>query len=107
MRLSDQANYITSDDIIVYAISRGWYALDARRLQQLSVLHKLTRTRKRTRMGNIMRHKNALRLILKAEPDDVRAFSVRPPDKLGVEDVKQSCAPTTRAPATICPRAIS
>lgn len=86
--LSDQANYITSDDIIVYAISRGWYA--PRRPGDYSSFSfaQAYQDPEKNQDGNIMRHKNALRLILKAEPDDVSAFSVKPPDKLGVEDVK-------------------
>jgi dipeptidase len=39
--------------------------------------------------GNIVRHKNALRLVLGKEPKDVRAFSVKPARKMSVDTVKR------------------
>src|SRR5690606_367821 len=86
--LSDKANYIASPDIITYAIDRGWYTPKRPGDYSDFSFALAYQDPEKNQDGNIVRHKNALRLILKAEPQDVRAFSVRPPHKLGVEDVK-------------------
>ncbi len=87
--LSDKANYVASDDIITYAISRGWYTPKKPGDYGDFSFAIAYQDPGRKQEGNILRHKNALRLILKAEPDDVRPFSVKPPEKLGVDDVKK------------------
>lgn len=87
--LSDTRNYIASPDLITYAIVRGWYQpskpgdfsdFDFARVYQDPA---------QNQTGNLVRHKNALRLILGREPEDPRAFSVKPPRKLSVSDVKR------------------
>ncbi|HHY11668.1 MAG TPA: dipeptidase [Firmicutes bacterium] len=87
--LSDKANYVVSDDIITYAISRGWYTPQRPGDYSDFSFAVAYQDPGRKQDGNIVRHKNALRLILKTEPDNLRPFSVKPPEKLGVEDVKQ------------------
>jgi len=87
--LADKDNYIASPDLITYAISRGWYTPakpgDYSDFDFALAYQNPTQNQD----GNIVRHRNALRLILGAEPADGRAFSVKPPRKLGIEDVKR------------------
>jgi len=91
--LSDTANYAASPDLITYAEQRGWYtpakAGDYSDFDFAAAYQNPTQNM----AGNMMRHKNALRLIqgLKpdAEPREVKPFSVKPAKKMGVEDVKK------------------
>jgi dipeptidase len=86
--LNDTANYVASPDLITYAIERGWYTPavpgDYSDFDFAEAYQRPT-----NQAGNIVRHVNALRLILGREPDDLRPFSVKPYKKLGVEDVKR------------------
>jgi len=87
--LSDKENYIASQDIITYAIERGWYT-PAKPGDYSDFDFALAyQDPNKDQSRNIVRHKNALRLILGKEPDDVRAFSVKPPKKLSIDDVKK------------------
>ncbi|MGI6620796.1 MAG: dipeptidase [Bacillota bacterium] len=86
--LSDKANYIASEDIIIYAISRGWYTPERPGDYSDFSFALAYQDPEKNQDGNMVRHKNALRLILKREPADIRAFSVKPQEKLGVDDVK-------------------
>ncbi|MGE5560400.1 MAG: C69 family dipeptidase [Chloroflexota bacterium] len=85
---NDREHYLASPDLIDYAIERGWYTPakpgDYSDFDFAVAYQNPTHNQD----GNIVRHKNALRLILGREPEDVRAFSVRPPRKLGLHDVK-------------------
>lgn len=85
---SDKTNYVTSDDIVTYAISRGWYTPKKAGDYSDFSFAIAYQDPGRKQDGNIVRHKNALRHILKTEPDNVRPFSVKPAEKLGIDDVK-------------------
>lgn len=87
--LSDKDNYIASPDLITYAIERGWYVPAKPGDYSDFDFAVAYQNPTQNQAGNIVRHKNALRLILGTEPTDVRAFSVKPAKKLGVEDVKK------------------
>lgn len=86
--LSDKENYIASPDIITYAIERGWYTPKMPGDYTDFDFALAYQDPNQKQDGNIVRQKNALRMILGKEPDDVRAFSVKPQRKLGVQDVK-------------------
>lgn len=87
--LSDTANCAASPDIVTYALERGWYTPakegDCSDFDFAAAYQVPTQNM----AGNILRHKNALRLTLGTEPSDVRAFSVKPAQKMGVADVKR------------------
>jgi len=87
--LSDKENYIASPDIIAYAVERGWYTPKKPHDHSDFDFAVAYQNPTQNQAGNIARHKNALRLILGNEPEDVRAFSVKPPRKLSVADVKK------------------
>ncbi len=86
--LNDTGNYIASPDLITYAIDRGWYTPavpgDYSDFDFAAAYQRPT-----NQAGNIVRHTNALRLILGREPEDIQAFSVKPYKKFGIEDVKR------------------
>ena len=86
---ADTANYLASPDIITYAEKRGWYT--AAKESDYSDFDFAVAYQNPTQnmAGNMVRHKNALRLILGKEPQDVRPFSIKPARKMGVEDVKR------------------
>ncbi|MGI6626839.1 MAG: C69 family dipeptidase [Bacillota bacterium] len=86
--LADKENYIASPDIIDYAINQGWYDPKTPGDYTDFDFAQAYQDPGRNQDGNIVRHKNALRLILGREPEDIRAFSVKPPHKLGIDDVK-------------------
>lgn len=87
--LDDKQNCIASPDIITYAIDRGWY-IPAKQGDfsdfDFAVAYQ---NPTQNQAGNIARHKNALKMILGKEPDDVRAFSVKPPQSICVEGIKK------------------
>ncbi len=86
--LNDKENYIASPDIITYAVERGWYT-PARPGDYSDFNFALAyQNPNQGQNGNIVRQRNALRLILGREPEEVQIFSVKPPRKLSVEDVK-------------------
>ncbi|HHW27563.1 MAG TPA: dipeptidase [Firmicutes bacterium] len=87
--LADKDNFIASPDLITYAIKRGWYVPAKEGDYSDFDFAAAYQNPTQNQAGNIVRHKNALRLILGAEPDDPTAFSVKPPRKLGIEDVKR------------------
>ena len=84
--LSDEDNYVASPDLITYATERGWYCPETDGVFDFAVAYQ---SPEQNQAGNIVRHKNALRLILGREPEDVRAFSVKPAKRMGPEDVKR------------------
>lgn len=87
--LSDKDNYIASPDLITYAVERGWYTPANPGDYSDFDFAKAYQDPGQNQDGNIARHKNALRLILGREPEDVRAFSVKPHKKFTVDDVKR------------------
>lgn len=87
--LSDTDNFVASPGLIDYAIERGWYTPAEQGNHADFDFALAYQNPTQNQAGNIVRHKNALRLILGAEPDEVRPFSVKPAKKLGVEDVKK------------------
>lgn len=87
--LSDKNNYVASHDLITYAIDRGWYKPSVPSDFSDFDFAIAYQDPNQKQDGNIYRHKNALRMILGKEPEDVRVFSVTPKEKLGIEDVKK------------------
>lgn len=87
--LSDKENYIASGDLITYAEGRGWYTPKTPGDYSDFDFAVSYQDPNQKQDGNIVRHKNALRLILGKDPEDVRAFSVKPPRKLDIDDVKK------------------
>ena len=87
--MSDAANYAASPDLITYAVERGWYT--PAKVGDYSDFDFAIAYQNPTQnmAGNMVRHKNALRLILGKEPQDIREFSVKPAKKMNVEDVKR------------------
>lgn len=90
--LNDTENFIASPDLITYAISRDWYTpavpgdysdFDFARAYQAGGSWRTS--------GNVVRHHNALEIILDQELDysmDL-PFSVNPGRKIGIADVKK------------------
>lgn len=85
----DADNYIASSDLVEYAIKRGWYTPAKQGDFSDFDFAAVYQNPAQNQAGNMMRHKNALRIILGREPEDVRAFSVIPPKKMGIADVKR------------------
>ncbi len=87
--MADTENYAAAPDLITYAERRGWYtpakAGDYSDFDFALAYQEPTQDM----AGNMLRHKNALRLILGEEPKDIRPFSAKPAKKLGVSDVKR------------------
>lgn len=87
--LSDRDNCLASPDIITYAIARGWYT-PAREGDYSDFDFAIAyQDPDQKQAGNEVRHRNALRLILGQEPQDGRAFAVKPAKKMSVADVKR------------------
>ncbi len=87
--LSDEDNFVASQDIITYAVERGWHAPAAPGDYVDFDFAQAYQDPEQKQTGNILRHKNALRLILGPEPRDMKAFSVKPQKTLGIQDVKR------------------
>lgn len=87
--LSDTENYLASPDLITYAIERGWYTPAKEGDYSDFDFAAAYQNPTQNMAGNIARHRNALRLILGVEPTEEKPFSVKPPRKLGIEDVKK------------------
>ena len=76
--LEDKENYVASPDLITYAIQRGWYSPAKMGDYSDFDFAAAYQDPAQNQAGNMVRHKNALRLILKTEPQDIRPFSVKP-----------------------------
>lgn len=87
--LHDKEYFVASPDLITYAIKRGWYTPSKEGDYSDFDFALAYQDPEQNQAGNMVRHKNALRIILEREPEDVRAFSVKPPRKLGIADVKK------------------
>lgn len=87
--LSDHENYIASPDLITYAINRGWYTPKTPEDYSDFDFARAYQDPKANQERNIVRYKNALRLILGKDPGDMRTFAVKPPKKLGIDDLKK------------------
>ena len=87
--LSDKKNYVASNDIVTYAINRGWYTPSTPSDFSDFDFAIAYQDPNQKQDGNIYRQKNALRMILGQEPETLRVFSVKPEQKLGLEDVKK------------------
>lgn len=86
--MTDKDNFIASPDLITYALSRGWYTPKSTGDHSDFSFRLAYQDPDHTQEGNIVRHRNALRLILGEEPKTVPVFSVKPPKKMSVDDVK-------------------
>lgn len=87
--LADRENYVASPDIITYALDRGWYRPAKQGDFSDFDFAVAYQNPTQSQAGNSIRHKNALRLILGREPEDIRAFSVKPAKQMSVESVKK------------------
>ncbi|MEN6499444.1 MAG: C69 family dipeptidase [Rectinema sp.] len=89
--LSDHENYIASPDLITYAIDRGWYTPKTPGDYSDFDFAQAYQDPKANQDRNIVRSKNALRLLLGKDPTDtdIRSFAIKAPRKLGIEDLKR------------------
>jgi dipeptidase len=86
---TDNVSFVVAPDLITYAERRGWYT-PAKAGDYSDFDFAISyQDPKQNQAGNIVRHKNALRMLLGKEPEDGRAFSVKPVHQMGVADLKK------------------
>ena len=95
--LEDTENFVASPDLITYAINRGWYTPAKEGNYSDFDFALAYQDPEQNQAGNMVRHKNALRIIL--ERADIRAFSVKTSQKIGYR-CRKCFVPTTKAPIT-------
>ncbi len=86
--LLDTTNFIVSPDIITYAQERGWYKPARPGSYGDFDFAQAYQDPTQNQQGNIVRDRNAHRLILGQEAKFTKPFSVKPPSKLGVGELK-------------------